>query len=159
MGNSHRTLPLFFIIGSQRSGTTMFRLMLNQHPELAVPFECGFITIFYRSLVQYGDLTSQENVRRLLGDIAEFSLVRKARFMSLTLEGRCRRTEKCMRKVAAVEAHNDKPLRHKLCWKVHRASEYQHAAAADTPFTPTAIFSVSTSADSRRSFQPSGWRR
>ena len=55
----------------------MLRLMLNQHPELAVPFESGFITIFYRKLRLYGDLGRQDNVRRLLSDIAEYPLVKK----------------------------------------------------------------------------------
>ena len=76
-----RTSAPFFIVGAQRSGTTMFRLMLNQHPELAVPFESGFITIFYRRLGEYGDLTTEENVRRLLGDIAEFPLVKKGGYV------------------------------------------------------------------------------
>lgn len=34
----------FFIIGNPRSGTTLFRLMLNKHPELVVPPESAFIT-------------------------------------------------------------------------------------------------------------------
>ena len=76
-----RTSVPFFIVGAQRSGTTMFRLMLNQHPELAVPFESGFITIFYRRLGEYGDLTTEENVRRLLGDIADFPLVKKGGYI------------------------------------------------------------------------------
>jgi len=33
----------FFIIGSDRSGTTMLRLMLNEHPELHIPRETWFI--------------------------------------------------------------------------------------------------------------------
>lgn len=33
----------FFIVGSERSGTTMLRLMLNKHPELFVPPESHFI--------------------------------------------------------------------------------------------------------------------
>jgi hypothetical protein len=33
---------LFFILGNPRSGTTLLRLMLNNHPEIAVPPECGF---------------------------------------------------------------------------------------------------------------------
>ena len=32
----------FFVLGAQRSGTTMLRLMLNNHPRLAVPHETGF---------------------------------------------------------------------------------------------------------------------
>lgn len=33
----------FFIVGAQRSGTTMLRLMLNAHPRLAIPFESAFL--------------------------------------------------------------------------------------------------------------------
>ena len=33
----------FFIVGSARSGTTLLRLMLNAHPEIAVPPESRFI--------------------------------------------------------------------------------------------------------------------
>lgn len=32
-----------FLLGSPRSGTTLARLMLNAHPQLAVPPECGFV--------------------------------------------------------------------------------------------------------------------
>jgi len=35
--------PPFFIVGSERSGTTMLRLMLNRHSRLAVPPESHFI--------------------------------------------------------------------------------------------------------------------
>ena len=34
--------PPVFIIGNPRSGTTLLRLMLNAHPHIAVPPECGF---------------------------------------------------------------------------------------------------------------------
>ena len=33
----------FFILGNPRSGTTLLRLMLNSHPKLGVPPECGMI--------------------------------------------------------------------------------------------------------------------
>jgi hypothetical protein len=36
--------PPFFIVGSARSGTTLLRLMLNAHPDVAVPPESRFIT-------------------------------------------------------------------------------------------------------------------
>ena len=48
--------PPFFILGSQRSGTTMSRLMINNHPNLAVPHETGFNTTFMRKLNDHGDL-------------------------------------------------------------------------------------------------------
>ncbi|MBA3430854.1 MAG: sulfotransferase [Actinobacteria bacterium] len=40
--------PPFFIVGSARSGTTLVRLMLNAHPEVAVPPESRFITELWR---------------------------------------------------------------------------------------------------------------
>ena len=66
----------FFIVGAQRSGTTMMRLMLNRHPEIAVPFESGFIPVFVPLLERYGDLSRRENARRLLEDIAAYPLQR-----------------------------------------------------------------------------------
>jgi len=33
----------FFVLGAARSGTTMFRLMLNRHSRLAIPFESQFL--------------------------------------------------------------------------------------------------------------------
>jgi hypothetical protein len=48
--------PPFFVVGAQRSGTTMLRLMLNNHPNITLPFESDFIPVFYRRLAEYGDL-------------------------------------------------------------------------------------------------------
>lgn len=39
--------PPFFVVGSARSGTTLLRLMLNSHPDVAVPPESRFITELY----------------------------------------------------------------------------------------------------------------
>lgn len=71
----------FFIVGAQRSGTTLLRLMLNRHPEISVPFESGFITVFYRKLDRYGDLARRENATRLLRDIAEYPLEKFGRLI------------------------------------------------------------------------------
>ncbi len=60
----------FFLLGSQRSGTTMLRLLLNKHPRLAVPHESKFIMAFFPRLAEYGDLADSKNAARLLSDIA-----------------------------------------------------------------------------------------
>ena len=36
-------MPMFFIIGRPRSGTTLLSLMLDAHPHVAIPGECNFI--------------------------------------------------------------------------------------------------------------------
>lgn len=41
----------FFILGNPRSGTSLFRLMLNNHPDITVPPECGFSDWLYTKLV------------------------------------------------------------------------------------------------------------
>ena len=75
------TKPPFFIVGAQRSGTTMLRLMLNRHPQLTVPFESGFIPDFYRRREQYGNLSDGRNAANLLRDIAQHPKVKKGRLI------------------------------------------------------------------------------
>lgn len=36
-------LPIFFIIGRPRSGTTLLRTLLDSHPNVIIPLECSFI--------------------------------------------------------------------------------------------------------------------
>ena len=71
----------FFVVGAQRSGTTMFRLMLNQHSRLCVPFESAFIPDFYRRLHEFGDLSRKDNMAALLAEIRRHPFVEKGRLV------------------------------------------------------------------------------
>ena len=72
----------FFVLGAQRSGTTMLRLMLNNHYRLSVPFETGFIPKFYRRLEEFGNLKERGNVIRLLDAIAAHPPVVKGKLIT-----------------------------------------------------------------------------
>lgn len=52
---------MFFIIGSARSGTTLLRMMLNAHPEVAVPPESRFVTDLYST----EEVVTEEFLNRL----------------------------------------------------------------------------------------------
>jgi len=65
-----------FVGGAHRSGTTMLRLMLNNHPDLSVPNETDFIAAFYQKHAEYGDLRDHRNSSRLLDAIADRPLVK-----------------------------------------------------------------------------------
>lgn len=67
----------FFVVGAQRSGTTMLRLMLNHHSRLCVPFESVFIPEFHERLDEYGDLAESTNLAKLVTDIAQHSFVER----------------------------------------------------------------------------------
>jgi len=41
--------PQFFILGSPRSGTSLFRIILTCHADILIPPECGFIQWLYES--------------------------------------------------------------------------------------------------------------
>jgi len=56
--------PLF-IGACPRSGTTLLRSMLNNHPDLAVPAETGFVIPLWIGRGGFGDLRAAENRRRL----------------------------------------------------------------------------------------------
>lgn len=47
-----------FILGNPRSGTSLFRLMLNQHSEIVAPPECGYLQWWYP---KYKDWTEKDN--------------------------------------------------------------------------------------------------
>jgi len=66
-----------FVVGVQRSGTTMLRLMLNAHPHIAIPFESDFIPKFHCRLGEYGDLQTPGHVARLLDDISAQAFVKR----------------------------------------------------------------------------------
>ncbi|HSD76837.1 MAG TPA: sulfotransferase [Solirubrobacteraceae bacterium] len=56
--------PLF-IGGCRRSGTTLLRSMLDNHPDLAVPAETNFVLPLLRFRARYGDLRDPANRRAL----------------------------------------------------------------------------------------------
>ncbi len=62
------TPPPLFLVGCGRSGTTMFRLMLDSHPEMAVPGESHFIPDLWRHRRSYSKDGSID-ARRLAADI------------------------------------------------------------------------------------------
>lgn len=60
---------LFFIIGNPRSGTTLFRLMLNNHPNISIPPECGFALWWYKKYAN-SDFSEQTVIDKFLDDLA-----------------------------------------------------------------------------------------
>ncbi len=66
----------FFIFGCGRSGTSLLSRMLNQHPNLAVPYESHLFNTFYPLLHYYGDLSVTRNRERLIRDILSIEVMR-----------------------------------------------------------------------------------
>ena len=60
-----------FIVSAPRSGSTLFRLILDAHPRLAVPSPAWLYEMVYPYLYSYGDLASPENLTALAEDIFE----------------------------------------------------------------------------------------
>jgi hypothetical protein len=61
--------PLF-VVGADRSGTTLLRVMLNRHPELAIPPESHFIPRLWRRRRRYGRNDRVEDVELFAADLA-----------------------------------------------------------------------------------------
>ena len=60
--------PPIFVVGCPRSGTTMLRLMLDAHPELAIPPESHFIPLVARVRARY-DQPSGVDAEHLAADV------------------------------------------------------------------------------------------
>src|SRR3546814_20301194 len=102
--------PPVFLLGSQRSGTTMLRLMLNNHPSLSIPHESAFITICFRRLSQHGDLGQKDTARNLLPDVMRHPLVRRGQLVANhapTLSPPIRDSRDLL--VPTFRAHHDHP--------------------------------------------------
>jgi len=65
---SQPTAP-FFIVGNERSGTTLLMVMLGQHPRIAVPEVTWYYTRFRAYLHTYGDLSKPANFRTLVAEM------------------------------------------------------------------------------------------
>jgi len=60
-----------FIVGFQRSGTTLLRMMLNAHPEIAIPHDSAELWFHYRDKAAsaYGGLVDASQVTRMVDDL------------------------------------------------------------------------------------------
>ncbi len=62
--------PPVFVIGSERSGTTLIMAILGCHPRLAVPEVAWYYPRFRPYLFTYGDLGERDNFRTLCHEMA-----------------------------------------------------------------------------------------
>ena len=58
------------MIGTQRSGSNLLRLLLNQYSEIVAPHPPHILQRFYPLLPAYGDLSAPENMARLTNDVS-----------------------------------------------------------------------------------------
>jgi hypothetical protein len=59
----------FFLIGTERSGSNLLRLILTSHSRLAVPHPPHLVRYFRPLEPRYGDLRDDHAFRRLVGDV------------------------------------------------------------------------------------------
>ena len=67
-GGNNSMMPLF-MIGTQRSGSNLLRLMLNQLPEIAAPHPPHILQRMMPVLPLYGDLTRNNAFKQLVDDV------------------------------------------------------------------------------------------
>lgn len=67
----------FFIVSAPRSGSTLLRLILDAHPQLAVPPPGWLFDLVYPYLYSYGDLGRHQNLLALAEDILNTPTVGK----------------------------------------------------------------------------------
>jgi hypothetical protein len=67
-GVSQQPSTPIFVVGFQRSGTTLLQSMLGAHPAIAAPPETYFVFRIAALRDYYGDLSDDDNLRRVLHD-------------------------------------------------------------------------------------------
>jgi Sulfotransferase family len=61
-----RNIPMFFVLGKERSGTTLLQLMLNAHANIVAPPESRFIILLY---FRYGK--TKQWTEKIISDLCE----------------------------------------------------------------------------------------
>ncbi|MEK6699920.1 MAG: sulfotransferase [Nitrospirota bacterium] len=84
-----------FMIGTQRSGSNLLRLMLNQLPAIAAPHPPHILQRIMPLVPDYGDLAAPENFSRLVDDICRMVELNPVPWEGVTLDrkdvaSRCR---------------------------------------------------------------------
>ena len=84
------------IIGTQRSGSNLLRIMLNQLDEIEAPHPPHILHTFYPLISNYGDINAESNFRMLIDDVVRFTEANPVRwhgmnFNSETVFERCKR--------------------------------------------------------------------
>ncbi|MCQ6956395.1 sulfotransferase family protein [Mucilaginibacter aquariorum] len=73
------------IIGTQRSGSNLLRVILDQSPELASPHPPHVLVTFYPLLNLYGALENNENYYRLVTDVVSYVAANPVPWEGVTL--------------------------------------------------------------------------
>ncbi|HAT35793.1 MAG TPA: hypothetical protein DCS82_08760 [Rhodospirillaceae bacterium] len=66
-----------FIVSSPRSGSTLLRLILDAHPNIAVPSPAWIYEFVYPFLYSYGDLSDETNFRELAHDMIDMPTIKE----------------------------------------------------------------------------------
>jgi hypothetical protein len=92
LDNGSRPPPLF-VVGCGRSGTTMLRLMLDTHPDLAIPEESHFITTLWTDRRRYNGREGLD-VDRLVRDVVRTPMFQKWNMPEAVVRWRVRQLER-----------------------------------------------------------------
>jgi len=76
----------FLMIGTQRSGSNLLRLMLNQIDGIAAPHPPHILQRFMPLIPQYGDLNQTDNFRLLVDDICRLVELNPVSWEGVTLD-------------------------------------------------------------------------
>ena len=75
-----------FMIGTQRSGSNLLRLMLNQQPAIASPHPPHILERFMPMLSGYGNLETDENFELLIDDVCRMIEVNPVAWAGINLD-------------------------------------------------------------------------
>lgn len=99
--------PPVFIVGCDRSGTTLLRLMLNKHSKIDIPDESDFVSYLSDKRKKYGDLNKDENLELLYRDLYSVNRYRAWRLDEKTVREKIFSSDRSFRTIlrAPFELH------------------------------------------------------
>lgn len=130
-------MPIF-MIGTQRSGSNLLRLMLDQLPEIAAPHPPHFLQRMMPLVAAYGDLTDDTNFSQLVEDVCRLVELNPVPWELVTLDRhdiakRCRERSLIAATCAVYDAYGEARNARTWCCKSLANIAYLDAIDAYVP--------------------------
>jgi len=130
-------MKFFQFIGTQRSGSNLLRLMLNQLEGIYAPHSPHILKTFYPLISKYGNLNSSNNFEFLIDDILSWIKLNPIKWKNIPTKNQILKRVKfkslfqIFKSVYEINAEVDSKLKYWCCKSLYNLNFYENESFKD----------------------------